>query len=111
MTEKEIFRNEVDEETEMLKRNKALRILKNGVKYIEDNGYSTEIIMRITEELQNIERTSDNEELISAYDLIDMFFITKDETMEKIRKENDEALKQFKDYYNLTNDSLLNKIK
>ena len=62
---------------ETLKRNEALRVIKNGVRCIEDNGYSTERIMRITEGLQNIERTSDNEELISAYDLIDTVFNSK----------------------------------
>ena len=31
--------------------------------------------------------------------------------IEWAKRETDEALKQFKDYYNLTNDSLLNKIK
>lgn len=34
-----------------------------------------------------------------------------DKTIEWAKRETDEALKQFKDYYNLTNDSLLNKIK
>ena len=62
---------------ETLKRNEALRVIKNGIRCIEDNGYSTERIMRITEGLQNIERTSDNEELISAYDLIDTVFNSK----------------------------------
>lgn len=62
---------------ETLKRNEALRVIKNGIRCIEDNGYSNERIMRITEGLQNIERTSDNEELISAYDLIDTVFNSK----------------------------------
>lgn len=62
---------------ETLKRNEALRVIKNGIRCIEDNGYSTERIMRITEGLHNIERTSDNEKLISAYDLIDTVFNSK----------------------------------
>lgn len=33
------------------------------------------------------------------------------ESIEWAKRETDEALRQFKDYYNLTNDSLLNKIK
>lgn len=33
------------------------------------------------------------------------------ETIKWAKRETDEALKQFKNYYNLTNDSLLNKIK
>lgn len=34
-----------------------------------------------------------------------------DKIIKWAKRETDEALKQFKDYYNLTNDSLLNKIK
>lgn len=34
-----------------------------------------------------------------------------DKIIEWAKRETDEALRQFKDYYNLTNDSLLNKIK
>lgn len=61
---------------ETLKRNEALRVLKNGIRSIDDNGYSTDKIARISDGLQNIEKTADEGEAVMAYDLIDRVFST-----------------------------------
>lgn len=59
---------------ETLKRNEALRVLKNGIRSIDDNGYSIDRIARISDGLQNIENNVDEGEEVMAYDLIDRVF-------------------------------------
>lgn len=86
------------------------------IKEMREKGYDEERINQYIDNFNGIEvlfRDEDfkEEEIISAYDLIDRVFNSKDKTIEWAKRETDEALKQFKDYYNLTNDSLLNKIK
>ena len=86
------------------------------IKEMREKGYDEERINQYIDNFNGIEvlfRDEDfkEEEIISAYDLIDRVFNSKDKTIEWAKRETNEALKQFKDYYNLTNDSLLNKIK
>lgn len=86
------------------------------IKEMSEKGYDEERINQYIDNFNGIEtlfmdEDFKEEEIISAYDLIDRIFNSKDKTIEWAKRETDEALKQFKNYYNLTNDSLLNKIK
>lgn len=81
------------------------------IKEMREKGYDEERINQFIDNFDGIEvlfRDEDfKEEFISAYDLIDRVFDSKDRTIEWAKRETDEALRQFKEYYGLPTDSLL----
>ena len=82
------------------------------IKEMREKGYDEERINQYIDNFNGIEvlfRDEDfkEEEIISAYDLIDRVFNSKDKTIEWAKRETDEALRQFKEYYGLPTDSLL----
>lgn len=84
------------------------------IKEMRKKGYDEERINQYIDNFNGIEvlfRDEDfkEEEFISAYDLIDRVFNSKDKTIEWAKRETDEALKEFREYYGLKGDSLLNR--